>query len=121
MTSTATAGNARIEEKINGIIEDLTEIKTAVKDISGCQQKFQVDYTKAHVIVEQKAEAAHNRLDKHDEELEKMKQNIDKMTAALSPLITQSKILAWGASALGLSIIALIWGIITHTVVIAIP
>jgi hypothetical protein len=114
-------GNGRMEEKVNGIISDLHEIKTSLDKLNLCYQNFQLDYTKAHVIVEQKAEAAHNRIDKHDEELEKMKKNIEEMTKAISPLITQSKILAWGASILGASVIALIWGIITHTVVIAIP
>lgn len=121
MAGTTLASNARLEEKINDIIGDLQEIKTAVKELSGCYQNFQVDYTKAHVIVEQKADAAHKRLDDHDEEMEKIKQNVDNIAKSISPLMFQSKILGWLAAILGASVITLIWGLITHTVTIVIP
>ncbi len=116
MTPTTPNNNVRMETKMDGIIADLSEVKCDVKEIAKVQQANQIDYARSQVLMEQKADAAHERLDKHDTRLAEMEKNIADLTKSMAPLVVQSKVIGWLAVALGTSIIALIWGIITHTI-----
>jgi len=111
---TPPAGLGRIEEKIDGILRIQEETQAMLKELTACYQKSQMDYTRANVILEQKADAAHSRLDEQQKDIAAMKTSVQS-------IVTQYKIINFIAGAFGLSLIGLIWGIITHSVAITIP
>lgn len=96
--------------------EDIAEIKHDVKSLNERQAEFERHYTGEHVKVAASAEAAHSRLDRLEPRVEKLEESlrceVQRIRDALSPLTTQAKLIVWVASALGLSIIALLWSII---------
>ena len=96
-----------IQESMKGLIE-------SVKCLTDAQQHFLQEYIKAHTIIEQKTTAAHDRLDDHEDRL-------DTLEKAIQPLILANKLLIWIGGILGVSIITLIWMLITQQVQIIWP
>ena len=70
---------------------------------------------------EQKAEAAHNRLDYVEKRIELLEINIKKITDMMPSLVATNKVLIFIAGALGLSVVGLIWSLIIGQVQLVFP
>jgi len=114
-------GLGRIEEKIDYIVKALDETQEAVSKLAECYQKSQIDYTRTNVILEQKADSAHARLDEHNKDIVAIRNNLETLAKIVASIVAQYRIINFIAGAFGLSLIGLIWGIITHSVAITIP
>lgn len=103
-----------IQERIASIATDLAEIKGSLKCISAQQTTFEKHYIAEHQKLVSKVE-------EHDKDIEKLIVQMNALEKAVTPLIAAHRILVWVASAVGLSIIALIWAIVTHQITLGIP
>ena len=110
-----------ILEKIVNIQKDVSEIKTEVGCLSKNYEAFQRQYIKENAELSMKAVSAHRRLDLHEQRMKAIENQMKEIRDALHPLIFTNKILAFIGSALGLSLIALIWSLITGKAVMVIP
>ena len=110
-----------ILEKVLHIQEDVSEIKTEVGCLNNNYQAFQREYIKESAELSMKAVSSHRRLDVHERRLEAVETQMKEIRDALHPLIYTNKILAFVGTALGASIIALIWSLITGKAVMFIP
>ena len=102
--------------EIQGLREDISEIKTDVKCLSERQVEFERHYTGEHVKIESQTQAANRRLDILEPKVEKLdetvRQELKNINATLSPLHLQAKVMVWIAAVLGVSIIGLIFSIV---------
>lgn len=102
--------------EVQGVREDIAEIKKDVKCLNERQTEFERYYTGEHVKVEAQTLSAHRRLDILEPKVEKievaLRTEIQTIRDALSPLHLQAKIIVWVAALLGASVIGLIWAII---------
>jgi hypothetical protein len=103
---------AVILERIKNLQGDVTEIKTAVKCGEKRAQEFERLYIKEHGVVEQSAQAAHDRLDIQDERMVVLDKSIKTLVEVIQPLVTTNNVLKWVGGLLGGSIFILIWMII---------
>lgn len=112
-----------VMERLGGLTAALVELKTLVLSMDARQRQDALDRVGVAAMLEAKITAAHNRLDvqanKLDEHttdikaLETVQQATDRR---LSPLEAAYRLMAFVASALGLSVTALIWALITGQV-----
>ena len=110
-----------ILEKLSHVQEDVVEIKTEVGCLSKNYQAFQREYIKESAELSMKAMSSHRRLDVHERRLDAVETQMKEIRDALHPLIYTNKVLAFVGTALGASIIALIWSLITGKAVMVIP
>jgi hypothetical protein len=115
MTPTTT-NNAIIIERLEALACDMLEIKASLKEYQQSSVKFLVDFEIRYAAVDNKAGAAHTRLDKHDAEITAMTKSQAETARMVTSLVLQSKVINFVGAGLGVSIIALIWGILTHQV-----
>ena len=116
---------ARLETKLDALSCDMAEIKLSLKNLAEGYQKFQIDYERRHAALENQAGAAHTRLDGQSARLDALEKDIKGMRDAIIPFLEQGKMIGRGAKIVVGSfvtlIIALLWGIFTHTISIGIP
>ena len=110
-----------ILEKISNLQEDVLEIKTDVGCLNKGYQAFQREYIKESAELSMKAISSHRRLDVHERRLEAIETQMQEIRNALQPLIMTNRVLAFVGSAVGLSVIALVWSLITGRAVMFIP
>lgn len=103
-----------ILERIDDLRGDMRETKDKLSDLSREIGDFRLSYTGEHQTVVLKVDAAHSRLDQHEVRIKAIEN-------ALPQLVMMSKVLTFVGSAVVLSIIGLIWAILTHQAVIAFP
>jgi len=110
-------------ERITNLQLDVSEIKKSVNVLDDIQREFQREYLTEHAKVVQEATAAHRRLDEFEKRLEERNKEMDKMRIqmeaiqkAIAPMISAYRMLVFLGSALGLSVLALIWSMITGQV-----
>jgi DNA repair exonuclease SbcCD ATPase subunit len=106
--------NEVIIERLTGLKEDLEKLNTVVTCLNENYQGFMTRYVQGHTEVEMKASAAHQRLDRLEPRLEGLEK-------AVAPLIMANKVIVWIAGVLGLSVIAMIWSVLTHQVQMVFP
>ena len=119
MPTTQPSNNAVIIERLEGLSLILIEIKIALKEAQEQARLFQIDYERRHAILEAQAAAAHLRLDEHEKGLKSMEDAQTATAKIVAGLALQAKLINFIGAALGVSIIALIWGILTHQVALA--
>jgi len=121
-----------LDKKIEVILERISTIDkyllktTAQLEVLSTQiVEFNKEYITKHVTVENKVTAAHirldsleNKVDKRITEIEKAILDIQKM---LIPMVSANKILTFIAAGFGISIIGLIWSLITGQVQLGFP
>jgi chromosome segregation ATPase len=110
-----------ILEKLNFVFDKIEKITNKIEGICSQQNAFIRDYIAQRAAVEQKAEAAHNRLDYVEKRIELLEVNIEKITDMMPSLMAMNKILIFIASAFGLSIVGLIWSLIIGQVQLIFP
>jgi len=111
--------------EIQGVREDLKEIKSDIKCLTEWQTDFERHYNSEHVRVDSKADAANRRLDLLEPKVEKLEKairdEVQSIKDALHPLKLQAKIIVWVGVVLGMSIIGLIWSIIIGQAKVVFP
>ena len=110
-----------ILEKVSHIQEDVSEIKTELGCLSKNYQAFQREYIKESAELSMKAVSSHRRLDVHEKRMDAIEAQMKEIRDALQPLIMTNRVLAFVGSAVGLSVIALIWSLVTGKAVMFIP
>ena len=113
--------NAVLLERIENIIEKVDELAGDIRCNNGEFVKFAREYAGAHTQVVNSTEQAHKRIDELKTRMDALELSVKKMTDSIHPLIYTNKILTWLAGVLGVSIVALIWSIITHTLELTVP
>lgn len=111
-----------VMERLQGVMGVLADVKTAVQSIDTRMRQAELDRVSAAAVMEAKITAAHTRLDSQGEKIETNAADIkalevsqsatDKRVNALEPAY---RVMVFVGSALGLSVIALIWALITGT------
>ena len=113
--------NAVLLEKINNVLKEVGDMAGDIKCNANDFAKFANEYAGAHVKVVERADNAHSRIDELNKRVDALDAAMKKLTDSIHPLIYTNKILTWLAGVLGVSIVALIWSIITHTLELTVP
>ena len=113
--------NAVLLEKINNVLKEVGDMAGDIKCNANDFAKFANQYAGEHVKVVERADNAHTRIDELKLRMDALELSMKKLTDSIHPLIYTNKILTWLAGVLGVSIVALIWSIITHTVELIAP
>ncbi len=111
---TGTAGQQNVIQCPEHLIQDISEIKDTLKELSAATVLFQLEYTKEHQIVVSIAEQALVLSQQNQKD-------IKGINTSLAPLIQANKITARIGAVLGVSIITLIVMIITGQVQLIFP
>ena len=115
-----------VMERLQGMTGALVELKAIVQSIDTRMRQAELDRVSAAAVLEAKITAAHTRLDAHGEKLkihgddlealDKRQATAQKETdRQISQLLPAYRIMLFVASALGLSVIGLIWALIVGT------
>lgn len=134
-----------IIERLSTLQDGQRDIGTNVSTLSCNFQNFQVAYTKSHEQLVATSENNMKRLDKvekeiteiadiipivtnnsedirkHEAQIEEVNKKLIELADAIKPLIFVNRIFVWLCIAVGSSVVALIWGIITHKIAVTIP
>jgi septal ring factor EnvC (AmiA/AmiB activator) len=110
-----------ILERIDGIREDIGELKSSITTLADGYSCFKVDYTKAHEELRSDVKQVSERVNEHDKTLVKHGDQLKSHEEKLAPLTLQSRIVAWVGSAIGLMVLYLLWDIFIHRGVPIIP
>lgn len=102
-----------IMEQIKAIKEDTAEIKAELSEHVKDQNRFMVDDAKRQSTTEQRVSNAHERIDALSKSTVEISAQVKTNEQQIARLAFQARIVSWVASALGLSLIALIVSIIT--------
>jgi hypothetical protein len=121
MTGSAIPQADVILERITNVQGDVSEIKTSVGCLSKDSQTFQRQYIRDHSEVTMKVSASHRRLDEHELRMKAIEAQMQELRDALHPLIITNRILGFIGGAVGLSVIALIWSLVTGRAILLIP
>lgn len=108
-------------EKISNIEEDVSEIKKGFGDLNKSFLAFQRLSIKESAEFSMKVVSSHRRLDTHEERLKAIETQMTEIRDAIQPLIYTNRILAFIGGSLGVSVVALIWSLITGKAVMIIP
>lgn len=112
---------AVILERIDFLRDDIGELKKSVICLENNYASLRHEYAVEHVRVVDKADAAHKRLDIHEQKIEAIVSTLDRMERAMSPLITTNRLILWIGGIFGVSIITLIWMLITQEAKLIFP
>lgn len=109
-----------VMERLGALATAFVEVKALVQSIDTRMRQAELDRVSAAAVVEAEITAAHTRLDGHAEKLDTHATDIKDLKAAqatsdkrLSALEPAYRLMLFVASALGLSVIGLIWALIT--------
>lgn len=112
----ASPTNAVVIERIESLRSDLAEIKLSVQALSDNYQRFRESYIMEHNKIMSSVEQAHKRIDTLDVDMRKLEGSLAALKEQVQPLCVWGKVAAFIASVLGVSIIGLIWSMITGQV-----
>jgi hypothetical protein len=129
-----------ILERLDNLKAGQLDIATNLSGVSCNFQNFQLNYAKAHETLAKDTEATMQRVSKietamgdmlpvltktetiesrlgvHDAAIKELEKKIGELADDIKPLIFVNRIFVWVGAALGVSIVGLIWGILTHHV-----
>ncbi len=105
--------NDVLVERVDAVIESQTEIKEMILRLDDRLRAIEREQVVEHVKLEAKADAAHRRLDEHEKRISANEASINALKDLIAPLVTANRIMTWIGGALGISVIALIWALIT--------
>lgn len=108
-------------ERLEALRCDIAELRVVVDAQSKDYRDFREAYVKAHARVEGQAEAAHRRLDEHELDHVQLEGDVRQLKEQLAPVVMWGKVVAFVGSAVMLSVIALIWSLITGQVHMVFP
>jgi len=112
-----------VVERLAYLQKDVTELKTSFSCFSGQLERLERTYLVEHEKLVGKVDSANARIDSalvdiklQNDRVKELTNNVDALERSVSPLVTSNKIMAWIGSALGLSVIALLWMLLTGQV-----
>lgn len=103
-----------IMEKVANIQTDVSDIKTLLTCHVDAQTKFEQETVSSRLVAAEKMTAVQAKVDDHEKRLIGLEDIVRKLA------ITDA-ILRWVAVILMTSVIALIWGVVTHQVTLGFP
>ena len=110
-----------ILEHLKNLDKGQADIKAIVESLEKEFQAFQRQYIGQYTQMVGRIEMAHARLDKLEPLVEAFRISMETLKNSIQPLITMNKLVIWIAGGVGLSIIGLIWSVITHRVELIFP
>ena len=115
---TGTRSVAVLEERMTNLQTDITQIGCNVSTLVTGFQDFRHKYVEEHAKVVSRTEAHDITLVDHKKRIEELEKEYRKLLDMITPLIHTNKIVVWIGAVLGLSVLGLIWSIITGQVVL---
>lgn len=112
---------AVILERIDSLRDDIAEVKAGMSDVTSWRHEFEKRYEVAHNDIDHKANLAHQRIDEIKLKQEENTAQIKALRDAIQPMIYTNKVLSFIGGTLGVSVIALIWAIMTGQVSLVFP
>lgn len=109
---------AVLVERLSNMQTDVTEICANIGALVTGFQEFRQLYLLEHASVVNRTEAHEKTLVDHGRKLEELEKDYKKLYEMITPLIHTNKIVVWIGAVLGLSVLGLIWSIITGQVVL---
>lgn len=101
------------------------ELKASNAELTKAVNTLAKTYEVEHVRVVSDVDNIRKRLDAIDKpkdgRLDQIEAQLDQITKDLQPLVTANRIMVWIAGALGVSVIGLIWAILTHQILLVVP
>lgn len=107
-----------LHERIKNLQEDLDSIDRGISSLNKCFTDFEKSYLVEHGKVENRTEDAHQKLLEHLKRIERLERSFETLDRMIQPLIQTNKAVIWIGGALGVSVLGLIWSIITGQVVL---
>jgi len=87
--------NAVILDRVDAVLVRVTSIEHNQADLSKTTADFQLEYTKAHAILDAKTTAAHTRIDAQEKDIEAQEKDISDLAKELKLLSVQVEQLRW--------------------------
>jgi hypothetical protein len=109
------------ESQYEYILDILARVENGVQSNQDTLQSLIVEYQKEHTRVVGMVQNAHERIDRLEVDVAELTKCVQQMKDLIQPVLFVNKILAWVLVAFGVSIIALIFAIITHQVSMVFP
>jgi hypothetical protein len=113
--------NAIILERVENLREDVSKLNELMRCYQENMTRFELDSSKERAVLKVGAEDTKKRLDGHDRQMETLTGQIKDLRDSVAPLLYTNKLLTFLGSALMVSILTLIWSIITHRVTLMFP
>lgn len=104
-----------VMERLGGMSAALLELKALVQSMDMRQRQAELDRVAVTATQEAKITAAHTRLDTHANDIKELKAAKDATDKRLGVLEPAYRLMLFVGSALGISVIGLIWALITGT------
>lgn len=98
----APTSNAVLHQILEGVRDDVSELKRLFKEHDTWEKDFRAD----HAVVQAS-------IARHEKEITELRQQVRDLADAVAPLIAANKVLVFIGSGLGVSVVALIWALIT--------
>lgn len=108
--------HAVLVERLKNLQDDLVKIDQGVSSLNDKFGCFERGYLVEHAKVVNRADEAHARLADHLKRIEMLEARFEQLSKLISPLIQTNKIVVWIGGALGLSVLGLVWSILTGQV-----
>ena len=105
-----------IFKRLDDMAADIKDMRKALDCIDTKQNDFILTYTKAHEELAARVSTSEKNHNSTTARIDKIEVAIEALKASIAPLIPLSKILMTVGSFFLLSLMALIWAVITHTV-----
>jgi len=105
---------ALIMEVLSSIKANLIDLKIGQDALAANYHQFRESYAGEYAKALVRTEEAQKQIDK-------LEKRMGDLELAVRPLVTWAKIAAWISSGMGLMIMALIWAILTHEVMLVVP
>lgn len=121
MAAATSPGQGIVLERIDQLRGDVAELKDLFRKHVESQTTYERESAIVHAELDNKSSAAHRRLDEQEAIIKELSEQVQKLRDAIQPLVFTNKILTWLGLALGGSVLALIWSIVTHQVSLVIP
>lgn len=107
---------AVLVERLKNVQDDLVKIDRGVCALNEKLSAFERSYLVEHAKVVNRADEAHAKLTDHLRRIERLETSFEALSKMIQPLINTNKIVVWIGGALGLSVLGLVWSLLTGQV-----
>ena len=103
----------------------MSDLKASNNELTRAVNTLAKTYEVEHVRVVSDVSSITKRLDAIDKpkdgRLDQIEAQLDQIAKDLQPLVLANRVTVWIAGALGVSVIGLIWAILTHQLLLVVP